>query len=59
MDKEADPLGYWVLDGTTLLSLLRRVRDGEDPDQIYLEEYANADHEYYGGDASDDGPSPD
>lgn len=38
-------LGWWVVSGGNLLSMLRRAHDGEDPDLIYAEEYANSDHE--------------
>lgn len=45
MSAEADPLGYHVVPGTTLLDLLRRAHTGEDPDLLYAEAWANADHE--------------
>jgi hypothetical protein len=31
-----------VLNSETLLDMLRRVAAGEDPEMVYLEEYANA-----------------
>lgn len=37
-------LGVHVLTGETLLALLRRVGEGEDPDEVYMEMYANAEH---------------
>jgi hypothetical protein len=38
-------LGWWAISGEGLLAMLRRVADGEDPDLVYAEEYANCDHE--------------
>ena len=38
-------LGWHVISGEQLLEMLRRVRSGEDPDMVYAEEWANADHE--------------
>lgn len=38
-------LGWWCISGEALLSMLRRVQAGEDPDLVYAEEYANSDHE--------------
>lgn len=47
-------LGFWTISGEALLELLRRVHAGEDPDAVYAEAYANADHEYEGaGDADE------
>lgn len=46
----AEPLGWHVIAGEHLLELLRRVRDGEDPDLVYAEEWANAEHEPVGAD---------
>lgn len=42
-------LGWWVIDGATLLDMLRRTHAGEDPDFVYAEEYANGEHEQVGG----------
>jgi hypothetical protein len=39
------PLGWHVISGEDLLAMLRRVANGEDPDMVYAEEWANADHE--------------
>jgi hypothetical protein len=36
---------WWVIDGDSLLEMLQRVADGEDPDMVYAEEYANGAHE--------------
>lgn len=36
---------WHVIDSDRLLQMLRRVEAGEDPDMVYLEEYANAEHE--------------
>jgi hypothetical protein len=35
-------LGWWSISGERLLELLRRAYDGEKPDLLYAEEYANA-----------------
>lgn len=37
--------GWWVISNEGLLSMLRRAHDGENPDLVYAEEYANAGHE--------------
>lgn len=37
-------LGWHVICGHTLLDLLRRAHDGEDPDMVFAEAWANADH---------------
>ena len=34
--------GHWVISGDRLLALLQRAYDGEGPDLIYAEEYANS-----------------
>lgn len=36
---------WWVIDGAALMDMLRRVRDGETPDVVYAEQYANSDIE--------------
>jgi hypothetical protein len=36
---------WWTISGDALLELLRRAHDGEDPDLVYAEEYANAGHD--------------
>lgn len=36
---------YWVLSDDHLRALLERARDGESPDLLLLEEYANAEHD--------------
>jgi len=38
-------LGYWAISGESLMSMLYRVANGEDPDMVYAEEYANSEHE--------------
>jgi hypothetical protein len=38
-------LGWWTISGEALLGLLHRVADGEDPDMVYAEEFANSEHE--------------
>lgn len=39
------PLGWWTIQGEALLGLLRRAASGEDPDLLYAEAYANAEHD--------------
>lgn len=34
---------WWIIDERELLQLLYRVRDGDDPDVVYLEAFVNAD----------------
>lgn len=41
-------LGWWSIRGEALLAMLRRVADGEDPDLVYAEEYANSEVTDYG-----------
>jgi len=46
----APPEPVWhVVSSDDLLSMLRRVAKGADPEFVYLEEYANADHEAVDG----------
>lgn len=40
-------LGWHVISGEQLLETLRRAHNGEDPDLLMTELYANADHEDY------------
>lgn len=40
-----DSLGWWVIKGEVLLDALRRVSEGEDPDLVYAELYANTEVE--------------
>lgn len=40
-----DVMGWWVIDGESLLAMLKRVAEGEDPDLVYAEEYANSEIE--------------
>lgn len=35
-------LGWWTISGQALLDMLRRCANGDDPDLVYMEEYANA-----------------
>jgi len=37
--------GWWVISDDALLGMLRRCADGENPDLVFAEEYANCDHE--------------
>lgn len=43
-------LGWHVISGEDLLAMLRRVAAGEDPEMVYIEEYANAEVERVEGD---------
>jgi hypothetical protein len=45
VDDDTDPMSWWAISGDALLDLLRRAAAGEDPDLLYAEEYANAEHE--------------
>lgn len=36
---------WWVIHGEELAKALHRVKDGEDPDLIYTELFANSEHE--------------
>jgi len=47
-------LGWHVISGKRLLEMLRRVSQGEDPDLVYAEEWANAEHDYIPADGNDD-----
>lgn len=47
-----DPMGYWVISGSELLALLRRCHGGEDPDHVYITEYANSDVSFPGSGVS-------
>jgi hypothetical protein len=38
-------LGWWCISGDALLEMLRRCAQGEDPDLVYAEEYANSHHQ--------------
>jgi hypothetical protein len=40
-----EDLGWHVISGEQLLEALRRVAEGENPDIVYAEIWANADHE--------------
>lgn len=48
-DDSCKGLGWHVISGEDLLRMLRRVAAGEDPNMVYAEEYANADHEQVEG----------
>ena len=37
-------MGWWAISGEDLLDMLRRAANGENPDLIYAEAYANARH---------------
>lgn len=38
---------WWCIQGHSLMYALKRVRDGDDPDVVYLELLANSDIEDY------------
>ena len=42
-------LGWWTISGEAFLDALRRAHQGEDPDILYAEHYANSDHEWVDG----------
>lgn len=48
-DTARNDLGWWSISGEDLLDMLRRAHAGEDPDEVYIESYANSDHEYHDG----------
>ncbi len=39
-------LGWWAISGEAFMDALRRVADGETPEWVYAEYYANSDHEH-------------
>jgi hypothetical protein len=39
------PLGWWTIAGEEFLRALRLVAEGDDPEMVYAEFYANSDHE--------------
>ena len=39
---------WWTLNGADFMAALRRCRDGEDPDLVYLEYIVNSDCTDYG-----------
>lgn len=45
MADELRDLGWWCISGEDLLDMLRRTHDGEDPDLLYAETYANSEIE--------------
>ncbi len=50
MDSEPKGLGWWAISGEALLEALKAVANGDDPDVVYAELYANSERE----EASDD-----
>jgi hypothetical protein len=46
---EAAPMPWHVINGETLIGLLRRAHAGEDPDLLYIEEYVNSDRDEVDG----------
>ena len=51
---EADPLGWWTIAGSELLRLLQQAHDGEDPDVLLAEVYANSGVTDYGASGEDE-----
>lgn len=47
-------LGWWTISGEELMALLQRVKTGEDPEMVYMEAYANSDHEQVGPAGTED-----
>ncbi|MGV8874845.1 MAG: hypothetical protein ACOH2Q_20110 [Rhodococcus sp. (in: high G+C Gram-positive bacteria)] len=45
MSANENRLGWWAISGVALLESLKRTANGEDPDLVYAELYANSDHE--------------
>jgi hypothetical protein len=41
-------LGWWTISGEALLDLLRRCHDGEDPDLVFAEAWANCERDDVG-----------
>lgn len=46
---EVKGLGWWSISGEELLEALRKCANGENPDIVYAEMYANSKHEYLDG----------
>jgi hypothetical protein len=38
----SNPLGWWAISGEAIIDGLRRAHDGENPDVLYAELYANS-----------------
>lgn len=38
--------GWRTIEASELMNILERVKSGESPEIVYMEAYANADHEY-------------
>jgi hypothetical protein len=41
MSANEDRMGWWAISGASLLESLKRTANGEDPDLVYAELYAN------------------
>lgn len=39
---DQDRLGWWTISGVDFLKALQRVQNGEDPQMVYAEYYANS-----------------
>lgn len=40
---------WWAISEEDIMDMLRRVADGDDPDVVYAEWYANSEHEQVDG----------
>ncbi len=45
MGSEPKGLGWWTISGEALLEALKAVANGDDPDVVYAELYANSEEE--------------
>lgn len=48
----AEGRGWWAMSGEAFMAALRRAHEGENPDLIYAEWYANSDVETIEGDSN-------
>lgn len=39
-------LGWWCISGEAMMDMLRRAHAGEDPEMVYVEQYANSEHHH-------------
>lgn len=40
-------MSWWVIEDAALMSMLRAVQQGDDPDIVFAEHYANSEHQTY------------
>jgi hypothetical protein len=38
-------MSWWVIEDAALMSMLRAVQQGDDPDIVFAEHYANSEHQ--------------